>query len=145
MWSSVEGTCLEQFLVHPIKECMDNAETADLYRSCKMSANMYRGATIGDRGSSEANHPELLNGWAVGPREIELAACGTFFARESRPEGDELFPMLPIFSDPRELGDIVRYYLEHDDEREDAARKAREAITDRTFEAHARRLMQLLG
>lgn len=145
MWSSVGGTCLEPYVMHDIKECFDNADTADLYRSSKMSANLYRGANGAQAGAGEANHPELANGWAVGPREIELAACGTFFAREPRPEGDELFPMLPTFTDARELGDIVRYYLEHESAREAAALQALEAIQDRTFDAHARRLMQLLG
>lgn len=149
-WKTVAGTVLEDFVMHPINECFDNVDAADLYRSSKMSANLYRGGNtvtsgIGNIGKKEANHPELNEGWAVGPREIELAACGTFFARESRPEGDELFPMLPIFTDARELTDIMRYYLEHDDKREDAALAARAAIQDRTFDAHAARLMQLLG
>lgn len=37
----------------------------------------------------------------------KLAACGTFFARDPRPEGDELFPMLPTFTDPGEFRRVV--------------------------------------
>ncbi len=139
-WLTLEGTCLEDFVMHPIKECFENEDAADLYRSCKVSANLYRA----HNSPNEANHISLQQGWAVGPREIELAACGTFFLREPRAEGDELFPMLPTFTNAREFTELLRYYLSHDAEREAAATAARAAIVDRTFDAHARRLMQLL-
>lgn len=141
MWASAAGTCLEPHVMHDIGECFDNADAADLYRSCKVSANFYRARS----GSSEANDERLANGIAIGPREVELAACGTFFLREPRPEGDALFPMLPTFTEPGEFADLLRYYLAHDIERTNAADRAREAIADRTFDAHARRLMQILS
>lgn len=140
MWSSTEGTVLEDLVIHDTQECFDNADAADLYRSSKISANLYRGGTV-----AEANDPSLTTGYAVGPREIELAATQTFFLRESRAEGDELFPMLPTFSEPGEFSELLRYYLAHDDQRLQAAARAREAITDRTFDAHARQLMHLLS
>lgn len=141
MWQMAGGTCLEPFVIHPLGECFDNDEAVDLYRSSKVSANLYRAR---DASGNEAHDPRLGVGWAVGPREIELAATQTFFLREPRPEGDELFPMLPTFETPDEFTDKLRYYLKHDDEREDAARRAQQAIADRTFDAHARQLMQLL-
>ena len=81
----------------------------------------------------------------MGPREVELAACGTFFARESRAEGDGLFPMLPTFTEPTELADIIRWALTHPDERFAAAQQARAAIVDRTFDNHAAQLLKLIG
>lgn len=140
MWKNVEGTCLEDFVVHDIDECMDNVDAIDLYRSSKMSANLYRARD----GGREANHEDLREGWAMGPREVELAATGTFFAREPREEGDKVLHMLPTFTTADELEDVIRYYVTHDREREEATRQARLAIEDRTFDAHAARLMQLL-
>jgi hypothetical protein len=141
MWQSAENTCMEQFLIHPPKECLENTETVKLYRSTKISANLYRART----GSEESSGDErLAKGYAIGPREVELAATRTFFLREPRPEGDELFPFLPSFTEPGEFDELLHYYLKHDREREDAARRAQEAIQDRTFDAHARQLMQLL-
>ena len=102
--------------------------------------NLYRG-----NDPIEANAPELQKGWACGPREIELAATETFFLREPRGEGDELFPMLPTFTEPAEFSDLLRYYVAHDKEREDAARRARQAAKTRTFDASARRLLKLVG
>lgn len=139
-WQMAGGTCLEDFVIHDLEDCFDNEEAVDIYRSTKVGANLYRARS----GTYEALDPRLTEGYSVGPREVEMAATNTFFLRESRGEGDLLFPMLPTFSEPAEFGELLRYYLSHDDERQEAARLAREAIVDRTFDAHARRLMQLL-
>ena len=88
---------------------------------------------------------DSADGIACGPREIELAATGTWFARQSRPESDELFPMLPVFSSPEELGDVLRWALANPDVRDEAGSAARSAILDRTFPNNAKRLMGLLG
>jgi spore maturation protein CgeB len=135
-WTGIDGrTWLARRLVHPKTECMDNVDAVDLYRSAKMSANLYR---------REATHPDLAHGWAVGPREVELAACGTFMLRDSRPEGDELFPKAPIFESPAEFGDMIRWWSAHDSQREEVARVNREAIADRTFKNTAARLLELI-
>ncbi len=127
---------LVKYLAHDLEKCSDNAtDTRDLYRSCKASANLYR---------RESNEPELSDGWSIGPREVELAAMGTFFLRESRGEGDELFPNLPIFSTPEDFEVQLRWWLDHPVERAVRAEEARDAIQDRTFGNAARRVMQLL-
>lgn len=118
-----------------IVQCTGNEETAEIYRSARAGINFYR---------REAEPGHVGEGWAVGPREVELAACGTFFLRDSRPEGDELFPMLPVFDSPRDASEKLRWWLAHDGQREKAAAAARDAVAGRTFENHARRLLQLL-
>lgn len=123
-------------LVHDRRLCMANDETADLYRSCKASANLYR---------KEHSHQANADGWAMGPREVELAACGTFFLRESRGEGDELFPMLPTFTDAADFESQLRWWLAHDSLRAEAAAEARAAITDRTFENTAAELLNIIN
>jgi len=127
---------LAKYVVHDLDNCLPNESTADVYRGALTSFNLYR---------TEAQRPELSDGWAMGPREVELAACGTWFARQSRPEGDELFPMLPIFESPEQLGDQIRWALAHPAERRNAAERARAAISDRTFDANAKRLLSSLG
>jgi spore maturation protein CgeB len=117
------------------KACVDNDETAEIYRRSRCGLNLYR------REGEETHQGE---GWAAGPREIELAATGTWFARDPRPESDELFPMLPAFTGPGEAGDLIRWALAHPGDREEAALKARAAIADRTFTSHARKLLAML-
>ena len=116
-------------------DCLDNVDAVNLYRSARVGINLYR---------REAEHAELADGWAIGPREVEMAAIGLPFVRDPRPEGDHLFPMLPTFSTPAEAADQVRWFLAHPAERSTAAAKAREAVADRTFDNAAAALLRLL-
>ncbi len=134
-WKNAKGTSLEKYVGHDIDQCLDNDDTAVAYRSTQMSFNIYR---------TEAEHAGNSFGWAVGPREIELAACGTFFARQPRGEGDDLFPMPPTFETPEELEAVIREWLPRHADRTAAAMDARAAIADRTFPKHAAHLLRLL-
>lgn len=130
-----EGSPLRKYLSQDCA-CVDNTETAELYRHARCGINLYR------RESEDDHRGE---GWACGPREIEMAACGLFFPRDSRPESDGLFPMLPAFTTPEQAGDLIRWYAAHPAERDRRAMAAREAIQDRTFTSAAKRLLTLLG
>jgi spore maturation protein CgeB len=118
-----------------VVQCTGNEETASIYRSTRTGINFYR---------REAEDAHAGEGWAIGPREVEMAAAGLFFLRDPRGEGDELFPMLPTFDGPADASQKLRWWLAHDSQREKAAAAARAAVADRTFEANAKRLLQLL-
>ena len=115
--------------------CMDNWVTADIYRQARTSFNLYR---------KETTLGGTADGWAMGPREVELAACRTWFAREPRAEGDHLFPMLPTFTEPAELETQLRWALANPGKAAHAAARARRAIVDRTFDNTARRILGLV-
>ena len=135
-WKTVdESSPLYPFLSHDPDQCLDNWKTVDVYRSAKVGMNLYR---------REAQRPELSAGYAMGPREVEMAACGLFFLRDPRPEGDEVLDMLPTFTSPDEASELLRYWLPRPDERAALARKAGEAVADRTFHNHAAHLLRLL-
>jgi hypothetical protein len=135
-WMRLDETSpLRGSVVHDINECFDNLDAVPLYRASRCGINFYRR-------ESEEN---ATAGWAMGPREVELAACGLFFLRDPRGEGDRILPMLPTFAGPEDAAEQLRWWLGHDDQRRDAATKAREAIHDRTFHHHAARLLRLLG
>lgn len=116
---------------------VSNVDAVKLYRSVKASFNLYRREGV----EEGVEH----GGWAAGPREIELAATGTFFLRDRRPESDALFPSLPTFDTPQEFGDCLRWWLRRDSARADAARKARQAIAERTFTNAAAELLRNIG
>jgi hypothetical protein len=126
---------LRRFVGHDLDECVDNADAVALYRATRVGLNLYR---------REAERPELEAGWSCGPREIEMAATGLFFLRDPRPEGDELFPMLPTFTGPEDASELLRWCLDHPEERREAAEKARLAVADRTFAHHAAGLLRRL-
>jgi hypothetical protein len=141
LWVNIQPwSRLAPFLVHEDKmECVDNRMTATLYRKSRTGFNIYRDDAHGEHSTAD--------GWAIGPRELELAACGTWQARQSgRGESDELFGgILPTFDTPEELGDVIRWALAHPVEREKAADAARAVIEDRTFANHAGRALARLG
>ena len=130
-----EDSPLLKILSHDLEECVDNELTIRVYRSAKVGLNMYRRES-----ADQSDHV----GVACGPREIEMAACGLPFLRESRPESDELFPMLPTFSDPEDAADQLRWLLAHDAEREEMAMAARAAVRNRTFQHNVEALLAAL-
>jgi hypothetical protein len=121
-------------MAHDTDECCDNPVTVDLYTSTMVSANLYR---------KEASHS--ADGWSMGPREVELAACGTFFLREPRGESDQVLPTLPTFTDPGDFTDKLRWWLAHPHARTEAARLARQAVAGRTFSSNAAQMLTRLG
>lgn len=132
-WQALtDDSPLHRYVSHGLDECMPNERTVDIYRSMQVGLNLYR------------REGESAAGWSMGPREVEMAACGGFFLRDPRPESDEAFPMLPSFSTPQEAGQLLRWWLDHPDQRAEAALKAREAVTDRTFDQAAVRLLKHL-
>lgn len=136
-WSLLSGySPLLRHVQHDLSQCLDNDQTVRLYQSTRVGLNLYRREA--EDGSAN------LDGYAMGPRELEMAATGLFFLRDPRPEGDEVLPMLPTFASPEDAGEQLRWWLARPDDRAEAARKAREAIADRTFANSARRLLRLL-
>jgi spore maturation protein CgeB len=135
-WQHLTGDSpLRKLLAHDIGNCCDNTEAVDLYRATKASANLYR--REGAPGSLTAA------GWAMSPREIELAATGCFYLTEARGENREVLPMLPTFDGPADFEEKLRFFLARDDLRRDLAGQARAAIAPRTFLSNARELLRL--
>jgi hypothetical protein len=116
-------------------DCVDNTQATDLYQHAKAGINFYR---------REAEVTWTGEAYAMGPREVEMAATGLFFLRDPRGESDEVFGgILPSFDSPADASEKLRWWLAHDAEREEAARKARAAIAGRTFAANVRRFLEL--
>ena len=136
LWMDLpEDSPLRDWTATDADDCVDNPETANIYRAARTGINVYR---------TESEDTHAGEGWACGPREIEQAACRLWFARDPRPESDGLFPMLPAFTSPEEAGDLIRWALAHPEERAEAAGKARAAVQGRTFTEHAKHLLRLL-
>jgi hypothetical protein len=138
-WAQLEETSpLVPLVAHELDRCLDNRQVVDLYRSARAGINVYR---------REAQDSRVGQGWAMGPREVEMSATGLWYLRDARPEGDELLWMLPSFDGPGDASEKLRWWLspDRDESRHDAAEAARRAVAGRTFANHARELMRLLG
>lgn len=135
-WSELSPESpLNKYLAHDIDRCCDNDEAAILYSNAKTSLNLYRVESLG----------ENCDGWSMGPRELELAAMGRFFFRQSRPESDEVLHMLPTISSPEDFSDQLRWWLGNPTARWRQAKAAQAAVADRSYYHHADRLIGLLG
>ena len=134
-WIQLTGDSpLREYMIHDPADCLDNETTAEMYQVAHVGLNTYR---------VEAEDA-AVQGVAMGPREVEMAASGLFYLRDPRPEGDALLPMLPTFEGPQDAGEKLRWWLSHDTQREQAAHAARDAVIDRTFTSNARMLLRLL-
>ena len=137
-WGSLPAESpVARFVGSPLggPDCVDNEQAVRLYQNTKTSLNYYRRETE-DGGSWQ--------GWAMGPREVELAATGTWFTRDPRSEGDQVLSMLPVFASPEEASEQIRWALRNNLSRQLAAERARQAVQDRTFVNNARRLLTIL-
>lgn len=130
-----ENSPLRRHAPADLEECLDNTDAVDLYRSARVGINFYR---------REAEAEHLAAGWAMGPREVEMAATGLFFLRDPRPESDQVLGVLPAFATAEDAAEQLRWWLAHEDERQVLAAKARDAVADRTFVRNARELLRLL-
>lgn len=141
-WAAVQEEYKDilKFLRHAPESCVDNEETARVYRLSKTGINFYR------REGEETHKGE---GWAMGPREVEMAACGLFFIRDPRGESDEVFggsrqlglpDVLPTFDNPGDASEKIKWWVEHDELRKKWAGLARDRIVDRTFDSAARKV-----
>lgn len=137
-WNNIdpEYAYLLDYLGHHAEQCVENAETARVYRGAKAGINFYR---------REGEDSFKGQGFAMGPREIEMAADGLFFLRDHRGESDEVFGgILPAFESPQDAAEKLRWWLDHDSMRENRAQKARFEIQDWTFDNRAKQVCGLM-
>ena len=117
-----------------------NERTAALYRAAKIGLNLHRTSKGFGRHQEQVEGAESLN-----PRCYELAATGTFFVSDWRPELETVFGVaVPTFQTAAELEEVVRYYLEHEDERRAIAARLPALVAGHTFDVRAREILRIL-
>lgn len=137
-WNNLEHGCelLAPHLAFPAEACVDNKDTAQLYRDSRAGINFYR---------REFDAGNTAKGESVGPREVEMAACGLPFLRDPRPESDELFPFLPAYDGSEEAREQLHWLLTDEDRRKELGIRARLAVEGWTFDDRAYDVMNLIG
>lgn len=121
-------------------EIIDNALTAALYREAKIGLNIHRSSMGWGR---EVKH--YVGAESMNPRCYELAACGCFFISDYRKEIEEVFgDWVPTYTNPKEAEELIRYYLEHEEERNEIAEKLPKLVEGETFDARMEQMVLLL-
>ncbi len=122
---------------HLWKHVIKNSVTADLYRNAKIGLNIHRVSKGFGRIAPRVTGAESMN-----PRDYELAACGTFFISDYRPElAEKLGNLVPMYINPCDLEGLIRQYLHNDEERLRRATQLPAAIAGETFEARAKQIV----
>lgn len=124
-------------------DVVQNADAADHYASAAICLNHHR--TTGDPTSLT---PSPFPAESLGPRAYELAAVRTFqFCDDSRAELADVFgDTVPTYKagDAADCQAAVRYWLQHPDAREAAARAQHEAVQGHTWHARAAQILQTI-
>jgi spore maturation protein CgeB len=98
--------------------------------------------------SSIATDGVDANADAVNPRVFEIAACGGFQLCDPCTNLDALFDFdseIPVYRGLPELRKKLDYFLRHDDDRREYARRARErALRDHTYQKRAQSMLEIM-
>jgi spore maturation protein CgeB len=117
-----------------------NDLTAGLYRNAKIGINLHRSSIGYGKGTEK-----IAEAYSLGPRCYELAACGTFYITDSRPELADVFgETVPTFTSAAELETAIHYYLAHEDERRERAEMLPGLVARHTFDTRICDLLAIL-
>lgn len=141
MYAPIMPTEDSKLIPFVVPKLVENSFTARLYRGAAIGINLHRT----ERWS---NNAEMLidsgEAYSMGPRGVELAACGTFQVSDYRQEIVDVFgDACPIARSPEHMGSLIRKYLDDPVRRQELAVRQREAIKERTFANHMRRVLEL--
>lgn len=124
-----------------IPKMVENSFTARLYRGAAIGINMHRLERWANNDKMMIDEGEA---YSMGPRGVELAACGAFQVSDPRQEVIDVFgDSVPLHRNPADLERLIRKYLNDPAERDRLARQQHEAIKGRTFANHMRRVLEL--
>jgi len=94
------------------------------------------------KGTDYKKYREAVIWDSMGPRCYELAATGTFFISEYRPEVEEVFgDLVPTFDTPDEMARLVGTYIQDPARREAVQRELPGAVAAHTWHDRARQLV----
>jgi len=93
----------------------------------------------------EGKH-KITEAVSLSARPYEAAACGTLVISEYRPGIYELFGKNAVtFESGAELDSLIHYYLEHDDERREIAKKQHSAVQKHSYTERAKAFLCKVG
>lgn len=122
---------------------LDNVDTAQKYRECKIALNIFR--TV-QWPTDDPKFIEPSSAKSLSPRCYEAMACGAMLLTDWREELETLpKDSYVLWGDARDLEEKMRYYLSHDEERERIAEKGYQAIQGETFDKRATQILKTLG
>lgn len=125
----------EGFPASVVEGTIANAELPGIYSAVPINLNIHRTTRTWKNGAPDEEHIDYAE--SVGPRVLEVLACGGFLLTDHRAELDSMGlrdgEHLATFANAKELGDKARHYLQHGDERRRIAAAGMAAVRGCTF------------
>ncbi|MEF3307229.1 CgeB family protein [Paenibacillus sp. GYB003] len=119
-------------------------ETAKHYSGAKIVINLHRSADDPTHNSNSRNIPAV----SVNPRLFEISSCAAFQLVDNRAGLHELYTPgfdIETFSSPGELVDKIDYYLSHEEERREIARRGLyRTVNEHTYRKRINRLLDIV-
>lgn len=116
-----------------IPTSLPNVEVANYYRGSKISLNIHR-TTGWTKSMDKFFDISNEDAYSYNPRINEIIACGGFPLTDRRQEiVDEYGDSVAIFEGAEDLNNKIRYYLEHDDIRENMKTEAQKRLTGKSY------------
>lgn len=119
-------------------------ETAKHYSGAKIVINLHRSTEDASHNSNSRN----ISANSVNPRLFEISSCATLQLVDNRAELPDLYTPghdIATFSSPGELVDKIEYYLTHEDERREMARRGLyRTVTEHTYRIRLKRLLEIV-
>jgi hypothetical protein len=144
-WESALGSVAPEkespLIPFVVEKMVENTFTARIYRGAAIGINLHRTERWSNNAAMVVDQGEA---YSMGPRGVELAACGCFQISDERQEIRDVFgDSVPVASGPEHMGQLIRQYLAEPVKRRELAVRQREAIKGRTFENNLRRALEL--
>src|SRR5215217_29584 len=111
-------------------------DTSNLYRQTRIVVNLFR----------EVHHfnREGIQPYSMNPRVYEALACGAVVVSERRSELSEVFPGLPLFSDPKQLLDTISTLESNDKAYQTVKTICREKLEKHSYTERLRQVLETL-
>lgn len=141
-WDRLRNYALLADKIHGV--WLSPEETAKHYSGAKIVVNLHRSTEDASHNSNSRNIPAH----SVNPRLFEISSCATLQLVDNREELPGLYAPgrdIATFSTPGELVDKIEYYLTHEDERREMARRGlHRTVTEHTYRHRVERLLAVV-
>jgi Uncharacterized protein conserved in bacteria len=122
---------------------MAAVETAEYYNAHRVVINVHRAPYDETFNQNSAR----VSAVSPNPRLFEIAACGTLQIVDQRDDITQYYEAgseIVTYSSPEQLAELIDYYLDHEQEREQIALRAlHRTIRDHSYESRLARLLEL--
>lgn len=145
-------TSSESWTEKKLRECgsktLSVKEVTEMFNYSKIVLNIHREPEWGGNDGTEI--PNIIPAFSPNPRTFEVAACNAFqLVDDQRPEIRRMFDENEMveyeYGNPKDLSDKIEYYLKHQDEAKQIARRAYKKVwKEHTYTNRTKTMIELL-